>query len=277
MEQTVRMASSGAHTQAAKGGEPVCEITSASPSTEETGLVALLSSFFKDLRSSEPSADGVITLNIDQYASQCLGFFQPCPVRFVCRREYEPLLRKIVDNWRNFSIVSTRAIVTGTSGIGKSFFRFYVIREWLCGRLVFEGVDKICFNLFGSSYFHIDMEANVTVAPMPPYGWNVVAVLDPCSLLENCSGPPFRLTIVTASLERQVSKCNLWDFQKYAAMFQLGHWPLDEFNLLGFKVDSERAAGKGALRSHVADVPEWLYATAWHLLQARVDNQQSAF
>mmetsp|Transcript_39143 Transcript_39143/g.103507 ORF Transcript_39143/g.103507 Transcript_39143/m.103507 type:complete len:782 (-) Transcript_39143:638-2983(-) len=202
-----------------------------------------LERFLKALR-DHPEVDGVIDTGMSGESLQLL-FLQDLgtvsSARFVCREEYKRVLKEMV---RAFSVgltSSSNAIVTGTAGIGKSAFRYYIIRQWLLGELDL-GWKRACINLSENSFFYVNRDGSVDIAPSQPLDVDAVALLDPCSLVTS-KPHGFKNIVVTTSaspLAGQMNKVSLSEFGKYAEVYVLGLWTVAEFEKLGVRVSDER-------------------------------------
>ena len=222
-----------------------------------------ISAFLKALRDAKPQMD-VLTFKFDGNFAGFLGlhgFKGKEEVKFLCRKEYDEITKKIVAHYEGGSQTYSKVIVTGTSGIGKSLLRFYIIRQWLNREVNLE-CEKICINLFKENkFFYIYRDGDVTPAPSDPETYDAVALLDPCDLVKS-KEVPFRLTIVTTSaspLAGETVKCNLSEFRKYARIFVLGLCPISDFEKLGLEVDPVRLQEFSCtLQGIQYCVPRWL-------------------
>ena len=126
-----------------------------------------MTSFFKALRDAkEPDGDGQKVLKVPVEQPELLDKLQlsrrhgATELNFLLRKEYEQLVEQM-------QVCAKRgAIVVGTSGIGKSAFRFYVMRQWLKGheKLPKARFPKVLFN-FGRTFFEMDVDGTVNELP----------------------------------------------------------------------------------------------------------------
>ena len=134
-------------------------------------------------------------------------------VNFLLRREYQILWDKIKTRLKD-DRPETQFVITGTGGIGKSAFRFFVLREWLrdCDEseyqsVVFDECDGFCrVDKSGNTYnFEPDFDLD----------FNSIFVLKPCSLVDKVKRVSYGLTIVTSSptlTYRHNHEYSVWDF-----------------------------------------------------------------
>ena len=145
-----------------------------------------MTSFFKALRDAkETDVDGHKVLKLDVDKSWDLKKLQlstkTAKLSFLLREEYCILLQGMgTDQDKQYG-----AIIVGTSGIGKSAFRFFVMRQWLKGheKLPRTKFPKVIFNL-GDIFYEMDDSCAVhelpevrSLAKLPA---NRLALLDPC-------------------------------------------------------------------------------------------------
>lgn len=179
-----------------------------------------LSSFFRSFRDAkEQDHDGlaVMILPKGSWDLDRLQLTQPVHrepgIRFLLRDEYKSILDKL-------HLASNRgAIVTGTSGIGKSAFRFYLARLWLRGDISHEKFKQVIFNL-GNTFYELDESAVVTRLPagdITTYEKESLALFDPCheiaALQKNLHFQFMLLTTSVSTLAGQETK-----FGNYSAL-----------------------------------------------------------
>ena len=167
-----------------------------------------MTSFFRALRDAEETdvnGQKVLTLDIQKhwdFKKLQLQNARGAPhFTFLLRQEYGTLLEKIgTDDENKFG-----AILVGTSGIGKSAFRFYMMRRWLKNdeKLPKTRFPKVIFNL-GTTFFEIDVHG--TVSELPPVQdlaklpKDRLALLDPCQQIAGLDKSlHFNFMLVTTS------------------------------------------------------------------------------
>jgi hypothetical protein len=144
-------------------------------------------------------------------------------VRFVLRDEYAALWKRL---FADYKAGAKEAIVIGTSGIGKSMFRFYILREWLLNKFDL-GCEYVILNL-DETFFLIDRNGNaqlVCCETMPRVG--VFALLDPCRLLNGQHSLRFSFLMVATSPSSFVGQsrvCSLTQLTKNATIFPMKAW-----------------------------------------------------
>ena len=181
-------------------------------------------------------------------------------LNFLLRKEYDTL---VVD----MQVCKKRgAIVVGTSGIGKSAFRFYLMRRWLNNdeKLPKTRFPKVIFNL-GTTFFEIDVDG--TVSKLPPVQdlamlpQDRLALLDPCQQIAGLDKSlHFNFMLVTTSaspLSGQETKTgNYKELQKAFIHHQLGTvlvmnvWSYDEIKAVAPDASDELIRNFGC-------VPRW--------------------
>jgi hypothetical protein len=118
-------------------------------------------------------------------------------VIFLLRREYHAVWDEIKTQLKAIT-GENQFVVTGTAGIGKSAFRFFVLRQWL---LDFDELDyrSVVFDDFGG-YHRVDKAGKVcTFEPDLDIDLESIFVLNPCRLVGKVKHLPYGLTIITSS------------------------------------------------------------------------------
>eukprot|EP00434_Breviolum_minutum_P003633 symbB.v1.2.003199.t2/scaffold166.1/size289592/1 len=228
-----------------------------------------MTSFFKALRDAKEidvNGQKVLTLDIQKhwdFKKLQLQNARGAPhFTFLLRQEYGTLLEKIgTDDENKFG-----AILVGTSGIGKSAFRFYMMRRWLNNddKLPKKRFSKVLFNL-GVAFY--EMDASGTVSPMPKVDvfhhlpQDRLALLDPCQQIAGLDKSlHFNFMLVTTSaspLSGQETKTgNYKELQKALIQHQLGTvlvmhvWSYDEIKAVAPDASDELIRNFGC-------VPRW--------------------
>ena len=167
-----------------------------------------MTSFFRALRDAEETdvnGQKVLTLDIQKhwdFKKLQLQNARGAPhFTFLLRQEYGTLLEKIgTDDENKFG-----AILVGTSGIGKSAFRFYMMRRWLNNddKLPKKRFPKVLFNL-GDKFYEMDEDGAVQTLPevrsLATYSKERLALLDPCQQIAGLDKSlHFNFMLVTTS------------------------------------------------------------------------------
>ena len=167
-----------------------------------------MTSFFKALRDAkEMDVDGQKVLKVPIEKVELLDKLQLTRPHGTGTQELNFLLRKEYDTLvEDMQVCKKRgAIVVGTSGIGKSAFRFYMMRRWLNNdeKLPKTRFPKVIFNL-GTTFFEIDVDG--TVSELPPVQdlaklrKDRLALLDPCQQIAGLDKSlHFNFMLVTTS------------------------------------------------------------------------------
>ena len=155
-----------------------------------------LACVIKSLLEAEESDGGVLTLDLDPIIGFDFGiplFREEKTVKFYIREEYIRIWGLIESKYdencrRKFT-------VTGTAGIGKSLFRFYVLRRFLKFDLSLT-FERVIMN-FEKEYFMIDQTGNaVQVGKDEIIYKESLALLDQCDILNGVAKLRAKLTIL---------------------------------------------------------------------------------
>jgi ABC-type transport system involved in cytochrome bd biosynthesis fused ATPase/permease subunit len=91
------------------------------------------------LKSAEVDENGVVKLECSQQALMISQLPQlntgPCSNLMLLRETYKEIHGKIFDNFKRGGSLSRQVCVLGTAGIGKSSFRYFILRQWLRGEI----------------------------------------------------------------------------------------------------------------------------------------------
>mmetsp|Transcript_48371 Transcript_48371/g.101061 ORF Transcript_48371/g.101061 Transcript_48371/m.101061 type:complete len:439 (-) Transcript_48371:159-1475(-) len=155
---------------------------------------------------------------------------------FLLRKEYQRLWSEIKARYYDGDL---RVVVTGTTGIGKSAFRFFVLRQWLLGDV--PGFQSVVFNA-GEKYYRVDEHGKVIVyEPQEELDRQSLCLLDPCAMLDRQRRLLFGLTLVTSSpspLTKQQNKFSLSDFDCYTLVMKA--WTVSELRAVYPQADQRR-------------------------------------
>ncbi len=183
-------------------------------------------------------------------------------VIFLLRREYYAVWDTIKSMLKADS-PETQFIVTGTAGIGKSAFRFFVLREWLLGSDE-VGYQSVVFNE-GKSLCRVDKAGQVSTYQVDfELDFNSIFVLDPCELVDKVKRVPYRTTIVTSSPSPIINRYN----DDFSLRSFCGHilvmsaWTTSEIMSVSPKFEVERFMKFSYLKGgERLCIPRWLYST----------------
>ena len=142
-----------------------------------------LGSFIKSLTNADEAEHGTLTLDIDPKIGYDFGlplFRGETKVKFCIRQEYSRIWGSIESK---FEIArKSKFIITGTSGIGKSLFRLYILRIWLKGE-VSMNFERAVMN-FDNDYYLIDRKGYAKKVEKDHIIYkDSLALLDPCDVL----------------------------------------------------------------------------------------------
>ena len=194
-----------------------------------------MTSFFRALRDAEEmDVNGQKVLKVSIEKVELLDKLQLTRPHGTGTQELNFLLRKEYDTLvEDMQVCKKRgAIVVGTSGIGKSAFRFYMMRRWLNNdeKLPKKRFPKVLFNL-GVAFY--EMDASGTVSPMLKVDvfhhlpQDRLALLDPCQQIAGLDKSlHFNFMLVTTSASplsgQETKNGNYKELLKALIQHQLG-------------------------------------------------------
>jgi hypothetical protein len=152
----------------------------------------------------------------------------------------------------------------GTAGIGKSSFRYFILRQWLRGEIEIQ-FNSVLINM-DETYFVVrqDSDGNVEVTVVTE-DWNdmdALALLDPCSKL-NGKALLFKMLIITTScspLTEQAKICSLSERSKLCSTYVMGLWTLRELKLIKPQINDNILRKFSFVENGVVCcVPRWFF------------------
>ena len=233
-----------------------------------------LGSFIKSLTNADEAEHGTLTLDIDPKIGYDFGlplFRGETKVKFCIRQEYSRIWGSIESK---FEIArKSKFIITGTSGIGKSLFRLYILRIWLKGE-VSMNFERAVMN-FDNDYYLIDRKGYAKKVEKDHIIYkDSLALLDPCDVLHGVAKLRAKLTILTAScsyLAGQIKSCDLSQFKKFTPTFVMKLWSDVEVTYLG-SIDQHRLVLFSYRDGDTAScVPQWFQIDDDEVLQCLDD------
>ena len=202
--------------------------------------------FFKALCSQQPDKDNVITLDLDP---EICSVMQAIPMdaknspRFLLRKEYYDLWKTMHSRFINDQR-ARQFIITGTAGIGKSLYRYFLIREWIQNRLMLE-FESVVFNL-EERYYRISPDCKVSeISELECKRSRLsLALLDPCPMLNGHKLLSFKMLIVFSSASPLVGQnkagCSLTELLKEAKVLVMNPWTRDELQKVMPEINETR-------------------------------------
>jgi hypothetical protein len=182
---------------------------------------------------------------------------------FLLRREYHAVWDEIKTQLKAIT-GENQFIVTGTAGIGKSAFRFFVLREWLRADDKF-GFQSVVFDE-GKEYYRVDQNGSIsTYVGDLAVDMNSIFVLNPCEKVDKVSHLTYGLTIITSSpsamtnqptkhnirdLRCEVLVLNAWTESEIISVSPSGKYDIDRFRKFSYLTGGERYC-----------IPRWLTYT----------------
>jgi len=143
-----------------------------------TGSDKAMSCFFQQLKRATP-VENILTIaglsHQLQGELQLIALDGATDVRFLLRDDYQRLKQTLP------LTTSLASIVVGTAGIGKSAFRFYIMREWMLGFL--QVYFAVCIFNVGETCYELDKDGNVyqlISGDLRAFGRDALALFDPC-------------------------------------------------------------------------------------------------
>ncbi len=227
--------------------------------------------FFRLLKNAVPDENSILSLDIDKRIARMMGVntfhCETGHAVILIRDEYVTLWEKILSMSKKQCEDTNHAVVTGTSGIGKSVFRWYLAWKWMN-----EGLDidfrDIRVNS-GKSFFIVDKDG-VALQVFSQFqllrdACASLALLDPCLLVEE-KDFAFSMVIVTSSpccFVGQVGKVSLSEFMKHAIIYVMKLWTLDEYKKVKPNFDQglmSKFSKQEGMKTYC--VPRWLNCDA---------------
>ena len=227
-----------------------------------------LSCFVQSLKQATPSKDNVLTIEASRDVAKWLGIstWKENKIVLLIRKDYERLWHDISATFQEQNFISN-FLVTGTSGVGKSLFRWYLVWMWINDALSIAALqfDQIRINV-GKDFYLIQKDGRVTFLDKDMI-WrdarSSLALFDPCEQLTNEKNFSPEVVVVTSSPSHvvgQVGKYSLTEFVKLAIIFVSAIWTLDELLLIMPNVDQERLEKFGLrIGSTTLCIPRWFF------------------
>ena len=178
-------------------------------------------------------------------------------VKFLLRSEYLRIWDSIITQYPD----DTKFLVTGTAGIGKSAFRYFILREWLLKDDGF-GFESVVFNVY-ENYFRVMKDGSVSgyVQDMD-LDLMSMCLFDPCSGIDGQGEFFFGLAIVTTSpsaLTKVTGRFNLRAYSRLSKLFVMDAWRESEIRKVSPNVDNDRLVQFSSLRNEIRYcIPSWL-------------------
>ena len=193
-----------------------------------------------------PGEDGdseqVLNFDVDSHLSKRSYLFGLDKTRgqdhviFLLRKEYQLLWGEIKQSYNDGEF---QVVIMGTAGIGKSAFRFYVLRQWLLEDDL--GFESVVFNA-GEKYYRVDKRGKVVAyESQDELDVQSLCLIDPCSMLDKQTRVGFGLTIVTSSpspFTGQQNKYSLSAFECYILVMKA--WTVSEVRAVCARVEVQR-------------------------------------
>ncbi len=193
------------------------------------------------MKKAIPREDGLLVIECpnEAIADQLGMTWSDGQVRMLARDDYKNLWTKISTRFLEHAACFRNSIVTGTSGIGKSVFRWYLVWMWLNDDL---RNAKLQFNdvrvNIGEEFYLIEKDGTASRIVTNILSINAsdsLALIDPCPFVQNRKNFPFKMTVITSSLSHvigQVGKFSLIECSKLAIIYVMALWTLSELKIM---------------------------------------------
>lgn len=219
------------------------------------------------MKKAVPDENNVLSLDIEQHIAKSMGVHtfhsETGHALILIRDDYQNLLDKMILTRKDKFQDTSHAVVSGTAGIGKSVFRWYLVWKWMNEDLGFSFQD-IRVNA-GKSFYIVEKDGTTKQIfnhlELLLRADASLALLDPCVLVED-KDFVFSMVIVTASpssIVGQVGKVSLSEFMKHAIVFVMKLWTLDEVKKVKPDLDPDLLQ-KFSMQEGIETycVPRWL-------------------
>jgi hypothetical protein len=182
------------------------------------------------------------------------------------RESYKKIFEEIVGKFKTRQALSDQVCVMGTAGIGKSSFRYFVLRKWLRDEIEIP-FQSVLINM-DEVYFVVrkDLAGNVEVTSVA-HDWrdmNALALLDPCSIL-NGKILMYKLLVITTSgslLTEQAKICSLSERFKLCSSIVMSLWSLEELKIIKPEIDEDILRKFSFVENGITYcVPRWFFYT----------------
>ena len=192
-----------------------------------SGIVDDVSNFLKSLKAELVHRNGTLSIKCSASTFKYLGLKGDSKeVLFLFqRKEHERVWSEI--NAGRKKTFGSQAVVVGTAGVGKSAFRFYLIRMWMHRAENFD-FDSVVFNIEDDFYL-IDRDGNASEILCSQFSRKcnsrTLGLLDPCASINGRRRFVFGLTVITTSpspLAGFDPKCSLTQLQKESITYVMG-------------------------------------------------------
>ena len=236
----------------------------------------LFAEFLTALKSAEVDENGIIKLECSKQALKISQLPQinigPGSKLMLLRETYKEIFGEIFDQFKHGRSMSDQVCVLGTAGIGKSSFRYFILRQWLRGEIEIQ-FKSVLINM--DELFYVvsrDPDGNVEVTAVPKdwHDMDALALLDPCSSL-NGKALMFKMLIITTSsspLTEQAKTCSLSERFKLCSSYVMGLWTLSELKLIQPQIDDDILRKFSFVENGVVCcVPRWFFYTPKQLKQ----------
>ncbi len=180
------------------------------------------------------------------------------------RESYKEIFGDILKKFKDGEPLCNQVCVIGSAGIGKSTFRYFVLRKWLRNEIDIP-FKNVLIN-FGEAYFLVSKDTGGKVEVKSVLStWDdmdTLALLDPCSKL-NGKAPFSALLIVTTSASPLTEQtCTLSERLKLCSSCVMRVWTLDELKLIKPEIEDELLRKFSFVEDGITYcVPRWFFYT----------------
>jgi hypothetical protein len=227
-----------------------------------------VTSFFQSLKKTTLGEDGLLLFECEEVVAGELGMKTwEGQLRMLVREEYKDLWAKISARFFEHADCYQNSIITGTSGIGKSVFRWYVVWMWMKDDPAIEALQfkDVRVNI-GEDFYLIEKDGTarkIEAGSLSIHARHSLALFDPCSFVQNRKKIPFKMIVITSSPSHvvgQVGKISLTECSKLAIIYVMALWSLSELRAILPTICPRRLDQFGlTIAESTYCVPRWFF------------------
>jgi hypothetical protein len=227
-----------------------------------------VTSFFQSLKKATLGEHGLFLFECEEDVADELGMKTwDGQIRMLVREEYKDLWSKISARFFLHAYCHQNSVITGTSGIGKSVFRWYVVWMWLKDDSAIEALQfkDVRVNI-GEDFYLIEKDGTarkIETGSLSIHASHSLALFDPCLFVQNRKNFPFKMTVITSSPSHvvgQVGTFSLTECSKLAIIYVMALWSLSELRAILPTICPQRLDRFGLIIGETTYcVPRWFF------------------